>query len=251
MSLNHGDLKNTVLPEVSIDEFKPKAGEEVDIIVIAFYLNDKEPAEDLNTFIQRGFIDTLDVEVSPSTDEDGRYLVFVEMERNDTFPNKFQALLKDIKNVTGDIEWKVKTYLSDDKTFSPTDPELFNYVICDPNAYVTKDKFKMSDMKESIEDFFRKSLASNLTINENVIIIAGNNKKIISEVIDVGDYDTVIGRNFLEEAAFKVDHVSFEARVLQDILGNYQVLPIEKYLCINKDDQVMLVKNTQIEYRNL
>ena len=74
MSLKNGDLAGTVLQEVSIDEFEPKAGDDLEVIVVAFYLTDEAPAEDLNTFIQRGFIDTLDVEVSPNTDEEGRYL---------------------------------------------------------------------------------------------------------------------------------------------------------------------------------
>jgi hypothetical protein len=64
----NGDLAGTLLPDVSIDEFEPKAGNDEDVIVVAFHLNDKDPADDLNTFIQRGFIDTLDVEVSPNTE---------------------------------------------------------------------------------------------------------------------------------------------------------------------------------------
>ena len=83
MSLKNEDLKGTILPTVSIDEFEPKAGDNENVIVVAFYLIDQDPAEDLNTFIQRGVVDTLDVEVSPNTDDDGRYLVFVEMARNE------------------------------------------------------------------------------------------------------------------------------------------------------------------------
>lgn len=250
MSLKNGDLAGTILPDVSIDEFEPKAGDEMDIIVVAFYLNDEEPAEDLNTFIQRGFVDTLDVEVSPSTDEEGRYLVFVEMSRDDTFISKFQALLKDVGNVSGNMNWAIKTYFSDGKSFSYNDPELNNYIIIDPSDYVPKDKFKMNDMKESITNFFNNSLAADLTIDGNIVTIAGNGRVVIAEVIDVGDYDTVIGRNFLSESAFGVGQNPFEAKVLLSILGNCQVLPLGKYLCVNNDDTVMLLKDTQIKYRN-
>lgn len=249
MSLKNGDLSGTILPEVSLDEFEPKAGDDVDVIVVAFYLNDEGPAADLNTFIQRGFIDTLDVEVSPSTDEDGHYLVFVEMSRDDTFPDKFQALMKDVGNVSGNMDWKVKTYFSDGKSFDYNDPELYNYIIIDPQIYVPKDKFKMTKMKESIRDFFNTSLASDLTIDGNVVTITGNGKKIVAEVVDVGDYDTVIGRNFLSESAFRVGQNPYEAKVLLSILGNCQILPIGKYLCVNSDNKVMLLKDTQIEYR--
>lgn len=250
MSLKNGDLAGTVLPDVSIDEFEPKAGGDLEVIVVAFYLSDEAPAADLNTFIQRGFIDTLDVEVSPNTDEEGRYLVFVEMSRDDTFPNKFQALLKDVGNLTGDMDWKVKTYFSDDRIFAFNDPELYNYIIIDPELYVPKDEFKMKEIAEDIEQFFAGSLAAGLTIDGNVVTLTGNSRKIVAEVVDVGDYDVVIGRNFLSESAFGVGQNPFEAKVLMSILGNCQVLPLGKYLCVNRDDRVMLLKNTQINYGN-
>jgi len=250
MSLKNGDLAGTILPDVSIDEFEPKAGKDLEVIVVAFYLNDEAPAADLNTFIQRGFIDTLDVEVSPNTDEEGRYLVFVEMSRDDTFPNKFQALLKDVGNLSGNMDWQVKTYFSDGQTFAYNDPELYNYVIIDPADYVPKDEFKMVDMKEAIEDFFGASLVADLTIDGNVVTLVGNGRRVVAEVVDVGDYDTVIGRNFLSESAFRVGQNPYEAKVLLSILGNCQVLPIGKYLCVNNDERVMLLKDTQIAYRN-
>lgn len=250
MSLNNGDLSGTLLPRVSIDTFDPKAGEVRDVIVVTFYLEDKDPADDLNTFIQRGFIDTLDVEVSTSTDEDGYYLVFVEMSRNETFPDKFRALLTDIENLSGDTEWEITTYLAGDRTFSIDDPELFNYVIVDPEHYVSKDEFKMKEIDEGIAKFFADSYASNLTINGNTVTISYNGREIITEVVDVGDYDTVIGRNFLSESAFGVGKNPFEANVLAGMIGNCQILPLGKYLCVSRDEQVMLLKNTQLIHRD-
>lgn len=246
MSLKKDDLKGTILPEISIDEFEPKAGDDKDVIVIAFYLDDQEPAEDLNTFIQRGFIDTLDVEVSPNTDKDGRYLVFVEMSRDDGFPNKFQALLKDVENVSGKMNWQVRTYLAEDQVFAFNDPALFNWIIINPEEYVPKDEFKMKEIDEGIVEFFNASLVSDLTIDGKDITLMHNRRKIVSEVVDVGDYDIVIGRNFLSEAAFGVGKNPFEAQVLQSMLGNCQVLSLGKYLCVSRDDQVMLLKNTQL-----
>lgn len=250
MSLKNNDLSGTVMPEISIDEFEPKAGKEEDVIVVAFYVNDEAPAEDLNTFIQRGFIDTLDVEVSPSTDENGKYIVFVEMGRDDTFPNKFQALVKDVQNITGKLDWKVRTYFSDNQEFDFNDPELYNYVIIEPSDYVPKEEFKMNNIKESIEKFFESSLVSGLTVIDNNVIITGNGKRVVAEVVDVGDYDTVIGRNFLSESAYRMGQEPYEVSVLSSILGNCHVLPIDKYLCVNSGEQVMLLKNTQIKYGN-
>jgi hypothetical protein len=250
MSLKYEDLKGTVLGTVSIDEFEPKAGDNLEVIVVAFYLTDQGPADDLNTFIQRGFIDTLDVEVSPNTDQDGNYLVFVEMGRDDTFPNKFQALLKDITNVTGPMDWKVKTYFSDGMEFDYNDPALYQYVIINPEDYVSKEEFKVEELDENIHEFFGNSLISNLTFDGNTLTLSSARNKIVAEVVDVGSYDIVIGRNFLSESAFGVGQVPHEARVLQSMLGNCNVLPLGSYLCISNGDQVVLLKNTELNYGN-
>lgn len=248
MSLKYEDLRGTVLPTVSIDEFEPKAGDNLEVIVVAFYLTDQEPAEDLNTFIQRGFVDTLDVEVSPNTDQDGNYLVFVEFNRDDTFPNKFQALLKDVTNVTGPLDWKVKTYFTDGVEYDYNDPELYNYVIINPEDYVSKEDFEVEELEENVKQFFGDSCVSNLTVQGSAITLSAGHNKIVAEAVDAGSYDTVIGRNFLSESAFGVGRVPHEARVLQSMLGNCQVLPLGDYLCVNRDDQVVLLKNVELNY---
>ena len=245
--LKHGDLVGTIEPLISIDEFEPKAGDEKDVIVVAFYFKDEEPAQDLNTFIQRGIIDNLDVEVSPNTDEEGRYLVFVEMTREEGFPEKFDALVKDVQNLTGKVDWKIKAYLSD-REFNYGDPRVFKFVILQSDGYQTKEEFKMATMKESINEFFKSSMATDLTITNNTVTITQNRSKIVTEVVDVGDYDTVIGRNFLSESAFKLGHKPFEAKVLNSILGNCDVLPIDRFLLITKGEEVMLLKNTYVSH---
>lgn len=249
MSLKNGDLEGTILPTVSIDEFEPKAGDVKDIIVVAFYLTDQDPAEDLNTFIQRGIIDTLDVCVSPNTDDDGRYLVFVEMDRNETFPEKFKALLKDVDNVAGKTDWKIKTYLSDDKEFDYTDPTFYKFIIINPEEYVSKDEFMKESMQANVKEFLSDAHIMYCNFDGNNITLGAGQRKIVAEVVDVGDYDTVIGRNFLAESAFRLTNRPIEATVLTGLLGVYDVMPIGKFLCVGKDDKVMLLRNTELKYR--
>jgi hypothetical protein len=249
MSLKNEDLKGTILPAVSIDEFEPKSGDNDSIIVVAFYLTDKDPADDLNTFIQRGVVDVLDTEVSPNTDDDGRYLVFVEMSRDESFPEKFKALLRDVKNVAGKTDWKVRTYLSDGNEFSPEDPELYSHVIVDPEENITKDEFMKESLEENVKSFLKDAHIMYWNFEGNNMTLGTGSRKIIAEVIDVGDYDTVIGRNLLGESAFKLTNRPIEATVLTGMLGVYDVMPIDNYLCVGKDDKVMLLKNTEIKYR--
>ena len=85
--LDHGDLKRLLHPKIHIDEFKSKMGDDADIIVLSFKITDKAPAEDLMSFIERGYDWVLDADVSSGELEDSEYLVFVEIERKPTAAN--------------------------------------------------------------------------------------------------------------------------------------------------------------------
>lgn len=251
MSLTNEDLKGTILPKISIDQYEPNAGETKEIIVVAFYLRDKGPADDLNTFIQRGAVENLDVEVSPNTDEDGNYLVFVEMLREEDFPRKFKELVNDVENLSGKLNWKITTYLSGEEEFELGDERVFKFVILNPGEYVTKSEFNIENDsdQEKVFEFFNNSLISNLTINENYVTVMGNNRQVTFEVVDVGEYDTIILNNKLTESAFKMEKTYHEAQTLKKILGNYEILPINEFISISTGDKIMLVKNTQITYK--
>ena len=250
MSLKHQDLKGTIVPVISIDEFEPKSGNVESVIVIAFYLTDEPPAKDLNTFIQRSYIDTIDVEVSPNTDLEGRYLVFVEMDRNTTFPNKFQSLIRDIENVTGKTDWEVKTYLSNGRNFKVDDPELFSFIILDPASYVTKDKFMKESTENGLREFLKDSYVSHLQINESTITLTSGNKVVTAELVDVGEYDLVVGRNLLSESAFRLGSRTTEAATLSSMLGDCEITPIDNFICVSKraGNSIMLLKNLELKY---
>ena len=48
--------------KVSLDEFAPKTGDNKDVIVLGFYVDDIDPAKDLINFIETGAYETLDCE---------------------------------------------------------------------------------------------------------------------------------------------------------------------------------------------
>jgi len=170
------------------------------------------------------------------------------MGRDATFPNKFRALIKDIENLTGKVKWKVRTYLSNDREFEINDPEIYKFIILEPKKYVTKAEFKMDTIKESVINFFRTSMVSDLTTQNNYVTLIQGHNKIVAEVVDFGDYDTVIGRNFLSESAFKLTQIPYEVKMLESMLGNCGVTPVDKFLLITRGDDVMLLRNTHISY---
>ena len=61
MALKEGDLKNTMLKKISIDEFEPKTGESADVMVIGMYLNETNPAKDLYHFINNSIIEIIKI----------------------------------------------------------------------------------------------------------------------------------------------------------------------------------------------
>jgi hypothetical protein len=108
--LKVNDLRNLVKPLVSIDEYQSKLGRDSDIIVLAFFVTDEEPAIDLNRFLEKGEIPLLDSEVSPAPTEDGLYVVFVELARNKKTAATIMDLVGSIKALTGEADWTFKPY---------------------------------------------------------------------------------------------------------------------------------------------
>ena len=112
--LEQGDLARLIHPELHIDEFKSKLGDDQDVIVASFKVNTKEPANDLVAFIEKGYEWVIDADISSGEMDDGSYIVFVELDRNDRAPTNLIELMKDLMNVTGQevSDWRVRYYKS-------------------------------------------------------------------------------------------------------------------------------------------
>jgi hypothetical protein len=133
-SLMEDDLKWLVDDGVLVDMHKTKLGKNKDYIVLAIAVNDRTPAHDLASFIENSVYDFKDVEVSPATDTKGRYLIYVELDRNSDAFNTIQGVLNDTSKLSGIESWKFKTMGVND--YIPFDEETFaNYVIVDPIEY--------------------------------------------------------------------------------------------------------------------
>jgi hypothetical protein len=94
--LEKSDLKRLVHPELHIDEFKSKMGRDEDIIVLSFKLTGREPAEDLVSFVEKGYDWVIDADVSSGEMGDGDYIVFVECDRTPDAAENIMEMMKDI-----------------------------------------------------------------------------------------------------------------------------------------------------------
>lgn len=114
MNLNEHSLRPDVLKDlifeiISVDEYSSKVGK--DNIVVALQVMDNfDAAYDLSSFIEKSPVNVVDTEASETPNVDGRYLVFVEFERNGEFIEKLLTLIKTIENICPDPGWKLQLY---------------------------------------------------------------------------------------------------------------------------------------------
>ena len=110
MALDPQDLEGRIEDTVHFDEYKPKMGNDDAVIVATFKVFGKQPAYDLENFIEKGYDWVIDAETSAGEISEGRYLVFVEAERRTSYPRKFMDMINDIKNLTDVEDWKIVYY---------------------------------------------------------------------------------------------------------------------------------------------
>lgn len=137
--LEQGDLARLVEPEVHIDEFKSKLGRDEDVCVLSFKIQGKEPAQDMVSFIETGYSWIIDADTSAGELEDGKFMIFVEFERNKEIPENIITLFTDLENVT-DIklqDWQFK-YHTDQTPHDLNIETLANLVPLSSESYLQK-----------------------------------------------------------------------------------------------------------------
>lgn len=268
MSLREGDLKDTVLSKISIDEFEPKTGEAKDVLVMGFYVTEDSAGYDLYKFLSGSTLEVRDIEVSPNPNEDDYYMVFVEMDRNQKVLDAINFFLQETGRVVGDLNWKARTYLNDD--YLPlTGDEIYEYIITDPEKYVTREEFEANkaaaaeaiaeqeriaaetklaeDNSSSILEFLRPTNLLRAGINNGKLNMQDARSVVSLEVVDFGEGKELLQNYGISESAIKSDFDRTLFDKLKSMLGEMQALPIDQYIVIyNPNDQsrVLLTKAT-------
>ena len=151
-SLQAGDLQNLVHHVFEVDSYRSKMGNDKDVVVLSFTVESKDPADDLVNFIEKGYQFVLDADVTPGELSNGKYKVFVELQRDKHVAEHISDLLYGVKKLTGLEDFKFRYY----KSFDSKDAvkEMLEEVIPnDPNTY--EESIKEHAM-ESYEHFFAK-----------------------------------------------------------------------------------------------
>ena len=153
-NLEHNDLKRLVHPELHIDEYKSKMGDDSDVCVVSFKVSGKEPSADLVSFIEKGYEFVLDADVSSGEKEGGDYLVFVELERTEELPEQIITIMEDLMNLTEQelSDWRVR-YHKSSVDHDLTIESLKELIILSPEAYSRKyDKDDEEDIEHANQE---------------------------------------------------------------------------------------------------
>jgi hypothetical protein len=148
--LDYHDLEGIVIPRVTIDEYAAQMGKDSEIVTLAFIVKNKQAGEDLSDWFERGYDFVLDAQVSDGELTSGTYLVFVEMNRRTTVPERIITLLDDLETLT-DIPLKDWTVVVDDEEYEPDVEVLEQVITISPHQYreeVEPDEEELNEMRE-------------------------------------------------------------------------------------------------------
>jgi len=148
--LDYHDLEGIVTPRVTIDEYAAQMGKDSEIVTLAFIVKNKQAGEDLSDWFERGYDFVLDAQVSDGELTSGTYLVFVEMNRRTTVPERIITLLDDLETLT-DIPLKDWTVVVDDEEYEPDAEVLEQVITISPHQYreeVEPDEEELNEMRE-------------------------------------------------------------------------------------------------------
>ena len=164
--LREKDLEYLVSNYVSIDQYTSKLDD--DNITVAFFINEKDAAEDLRDFIEKVFyIEIRDIEISDSLTDDNKYILFVEFERNINFPKILLDMISSVTNVTNNKDWKFKTFGMNDKADLTIENIKNNVRLSKIRSNINNDEEELKSKEKSIENTENKKVEESFKININ------------------------------------------------------------------------------------
>jgi hypothetical protein len=131
---------------LEIDSYASKMGEDKEIVVLAFTVKSKEPADDLVNFVENGYDFVLDADTSPGELSDGKYKVFVEIERNRHITKQILELLNGLSYLTEIDDFKFRYH----KSFHSLDADADNL---DKMVPQTKEDYEVTVQEGVINNF--------------------------------------------------------------------------------------------------
>lgn len=219
--LNAGDLKMLVDNIFEVDSYASKMGSDKDIVVLSFNVESLEPAKDLVNFIERGYDFVLDADSTPGELNNGKYKVFVEIERNRRIADQILEVLNGVSKLAEVDHWKFRYYKSF-HSIDANEQDLKETIPQTKNDYETRIK---ETQLNNFSNFFNRSYVESISVdNDDLVFQKKYAEPLRMRIKNFGTkqevYESVPGRIMLESK--DVSEILF----LTKFVGNYNITKI-------------------------
>jgi hypothetical protein len=236
MSLREGDLRNLISEVFEVDGFQSKMGDDKNIITVSFNVEGKDPANDLANFLEKGYDFVLDADVTSGEQSNGKYKVFVELERDRSGPDNIMEMLDGISKL-GDIDKFKFRYYKNFHSKDATLEELTNVVPSDPDGYVV---LANESNLNNFKNFFNKSFVDEIDmINETVYIKKKYADPLAFEFVDFGDTLKTVDKI---DGVFDLMESYPEILFLTKYIGDYNISKYGDKLVFENEDKALVLK---------
>lgn len=127
-------MEDQVYPILGIDQYKSTIGDDSDFITINFTVKSAAVAEDLTQWLEYGYDWIVDAETSPGEVAEGKFLVFIDVDRRTRVPEHVMEMLDDLNTLTGidGKEWKLKI---GDSMYPASEKIMKQHLVLSPHEY--------------------------------------------------------------------------------------------------------------------
>jgi len=235
MTLRQSDLRDLVYHIMEIDSYKSKMGSDEDIITLSFSVKTKEAADDLETFLEKGYEFVLDADATSGETSDGTYKVFVEIERAKDAPEQILELANGIKNLC-DIDNLKFRYYKNWRSHAVDEKNLAEMIPVRPDDYGIK--VNESNL-ENYKNFFNKSFVESVEMIDDILTIKKSwADPVHFRFVDFGDAEETI-TNINE--GFNANDFA-EIIFLTKYIGDYNITKYGDKLTLENKDKVVVLK---------
>lgn len=240
-SLRRNDLRHLVKKTFDIDAYQSKIGNDTNVVVLSFTVESEDPAKDLENFVEMGYEFVLDADVSPGETDEGKYIVFVEIERNRHTAENIAEILDGIERLTGIPDMRFR-YFKSFKSYDATVENLAKVIPTDTASYQAATDKHSSD---NYSNFFSNSAADKISLDENLIFTKLRADPLSFRIINSGlkedVYASIKGPIMIESK--DIAEVMFYTKYI----GNYNINKIgNTFIFENKGWAVAMERNNGI-----
>jgi hypothetical protein len=242
-ALRPNDLKHLVKNVFDIDSHKSKIGNDRDICVLSFTVESKDPADDLERFFEMGYQFVMDAESTSGEMDDGKYRVFVEIERSKHIAEQIVELVEGLKKITGIEDMRFR-YHKEFKSEEATEENLAAKIPSDPNSY---DQQVQESTLNNFSNFFRDSYVDDISLlGENIKFKRIYKDPIELKIVDFGNkydmYDSITGAIRLEGKDMS------ESLFLTKYIGDFNITKIGNQYVFENNNYALILEKAHVGF---